>query len=320
MLELSDIERAVIPEYDAWLFATKLATTFGEKYFELSDILTEEFVPFIWCIPDETKGSPDDRRIRFPSLKIMRSERGSRTRILLLGELITTQPKILRLGTVVVKYKSQVVDKENALYDSMKIVGCPLPWFSTSFQIFSTRLFVREDLETLLPEHYEYYRSIGIAILEQLRYVHVLCVHNNIKPENIRFRKTDTLANDEMVEVRRYFLIDFDTAAVKRKKYGYVRSARTPRYASQPALSGPITTYVNDLIELGYVLQHMKTDGVLVKTNFTEELATYMYLVKELNPQVERDVTIYDRLQTCLRNSLIDGYRQAELLNLSLAK
>ena len=197
------------------------------------------------------------------------------------------------LGDVIVKYRDTRMS--NVLYElevlrRLSQTECPMYWFSSSFMFWTTRVLVRECLEPLRESDHTNINIIASDILNQLRYLHTFGVHNNIKPENICVR----LANQSFR--RTFFLVDYEGVATERLRSGFRRTMWTPLFASQsPTQDMQVTTPLNDLIELGYTLQYIKTQGRSIRNGFAGVLADYMSSVMSLNPHDIQSLT-YDIL------------------------
>jgi len=73
-------------------------------------------------------------------------------------------------------------------------------------------------------------------------------VHADIKPDNIMCRRESEKGEGMGTE---YFLIDFDSVSTEHLMYGYVRTSRTPLFATQNLVALPtIITLRHDIIEL----------------------------------------------------------------------
>lgn len=140
---------------------------------------------------------------------------------------------------------------------------------------------------------------MGIQILNQLKIAHQICIHNDIKPDNIMKR------GEIICE---YFLIDWGGATTKKLGYGYERRVWSPKWTSQP-MNQPeqLTTAVNDFIELGFTMQAIQNirKGLpnkqnLFQYNFKGKIKTYMQRINSINRKniVARD---YDDLISILK-------------------
>ncbi|SPN79168.1 Protein containing kinase domain [Brazilian cedratvirus IHUMI] len=194
-----------------------------------------------------------------------------------------------RKSSLVVKwFRNQDMDItfEMGLYTRLKLLGCPLPYFSCSYRFWKDKVLLLEELQSLDKEDDPC--NIGICVLEQLSYLHTFAVHTDIKPNNI------------MRKGRKYYLIDFGGVALEKLNYGYKRWNWSEKWTSQKMyVKNQITTYKNDLIELGYTLNHLegKEDA---RSGFTEKLAQYMNEVRKLDPEVQPGDELYAHLKSIL--------------------
>lgn len=202
---------------------------------------------------------------------------------------------------VVVKwYKGDKRDcsYEANLYEKLKELGCNLPWFCTKFKFLNHQVLALEKLEKLDIHDEEF--NIGIAVLDQLIYIHKIGVHCDIKPLNImkRVHKGKTT----------YFLIDFGGLTTKKLDYGYSRWLWSPKWCSQKShVKKQITTAKNDFIELGYTMKAIQNwkiyngkDGEY-KTGFTGRLAKYMQRVNKIDPYSPMRDKIHEELKSILK-------------------
>lgn len=202
-------------------------------------------------------------------------------------ESLTVRPE--RKSSLVVKwFRNQDMDVtfEMGLYTRLKLLGCPLPYFSCSYRFWKDKVLLMEELQSLDEEDNPY--QIGICVLEQLSYLHTFAVHSDIKPNNI------------MRKSKKYYLIDFGGVALERLEYGYKRWNWSEKWTSQKMyVKNQVTTYKNDLIELGYTLNHLegKEDA---RTGFTEKLAEYMNEVRKLDPETQPGDELYAYLKSIL--------------------
>ncbi|SPN79902.1 Protein kinase [Cedratvirus Zaza IHUMI] len=203
-----------------------------------------------------------------------------------------------RDALVVKWFRNQDMDItfEMGLYKKLRLLGCPLPYFSCSYRFWKDKVLLMEELESLSEEDDPY--QVGVCVLEQLSYLHTFAVHSDIKPNNI------------MRKGKRYYLIDFGGVALKRLDYGYKRWNWSEKWTSQKMhVKNQITTAKNDLIELGYTLNYLEQrhspllESVHRKdprSGFQGKLAEYMNEVRRLDAEVQPGEEVYAHLKSIL--------------------
>jgi hypothetical protein len=218
-------------------------------------------------------------------------------------ERVLNKGQYVRIGftssSLVVKwFRNQDMDVtfEMGLYTRLRLLGCPLPYFSCSYRFWKDKVLLMEKLESLDEEDDPY--QIGICVLEQLSYLHTFAVHSDIKPNNI------------MRKGKKYYLIDFGGVALKRLDYGYKRWNWSEKWTSQKMhVKNQITTAKNDLIELGYSLNYLaqrrspmfeNTQRKDPRSGFQGKIAEYMNEVRRLDPEVKPDDEVYAHLKSIL--------------------
>ena len=212
-------------------------------------------------------------------------------------ERVLKKGQYVRIGftekkhSLVVKwFRNQDMDIsfEMALYKRLKLLGCPLPYFSCSYRFWKDKVLLMEELEPLSEKDDPY--QIGICVLEQLSYLHTFAVHNDIKPNNI------------MKKGRKYYLIDFGGVALKKLAHGYKRWNWSEKWTSQKMyVKKQITTYKNDLIELGYTLNHLSNTSLKdPRSGFQGKIAQYMEEVRKLEAEIQPDDQVYLHLKSIL--------------------
>jgi hypothetical protein len=203
------------------------------------------------------------------------------------------------------------------IYKRLRKMNCPVPWFSTSFQLLNTKVLVLEELQVLGPQDDEF--EMSKQIIQQLKYLHEFGCHNDIKPGNIMRRKTlqekqeNSEFNHAIVSNHEYFLIDHGGVAIKRFDYGYKRWTWTPKFTSQKRREhAQITTPKNDLLELGYTMkaiQAMRLDKndkrrQIVKSGFDGKLKKYMDYVVGISDKKIMDATFRTKVYSDLLDIL----------------
>lgn len=164
---------------------------------------------------------------------------------------------------VVIKWYSsgkRDTTEEIKIYEKLKSVGCPLPKFWSSFEFWNNPILVLERLISL--DETDDYRRIGRDILKQLYYIHQVCIHNDIKPDNIM--KTTQR------ERSKYLLIDYGGVAQEKLGQGFRRRLWSPRWTCQPrGISNQVTTPWHDFYELGSTLRAIRgKDDVILRNYF----------------------------------------------------
>lgn len=248
----------------------------------IKTILTSRRIKMFRCV------SPDGAYIDFQSVLTSNSKS-----VIVLG--------LLNGIEVVVKwYKGDKRDcsYEAKIYEDLKEIGCSLPWFCTKFKFLNCQVIAIEKLEKLTVNDEEF--EIGAAVLDQLKYIHKIGVHCDIKPLNImkRVHKGKTT----------YFLIDFGGLTTQKSGHGYKRWLWSPKWCSQKShTKDQITTAKNDFIELGYTMKAIQNwkiyngkDGKY-KTGFTGRLAKYKQYVDKLDPYSPMKGNVHDELKTILK-------------------
>ena len=211
---------------------------------------------------------------------------------------------------VVIKcsYTSQLLHEMN-IYRTLRNMGSPVPWFSVNYSYWGHPVLVMEPLD---PIDYsdDDVRNIGRNIIEQLRYLHQIGVHCDIKPMNIMRKPLDKINNKDNLRTIRskdkyyYYLIDYggvttDLISDDGEVRKYKRHTHTRMFSSQKRTFGSCTAY-NDLIELGYTLNYVKwtmiderkeTVNNNFKSNFSGTLGKYMKYVRTLkNSRIDDEI------------------------------
>lgn len=140
------------------------------------------------------------------------------------------------------------------IYRTLRKMGCPLPWFSVNYSFWGQPVIVMKKLSPL-PVN-ENPKSIKLRklcrdILQQLKFIHKIGVHCDIKPTNILYDSSED----------RYYLVDFDGMTIHRtKKAGYfVRHSHTEKFSSQKDFqeTGESCSAINDFKELLFTLNYI---------------------------------------------------------------
>lgn len=133
-------------------------------------------------------------------------------------------------------------------------MGCPLPWFSVNYSFWGQPVIVMKKLSPLPinenPKSIKL-RKLCRDILQQLKFIHRIGVHCDIKPTNILCDSSED----------RYYLVDFDGMTIHRtKKAGYfVRHSHTEKFSSQKDFqqTGENCSAINDFKELLFTLNYI---------------------------------------------------------------
>lgn len=164
---------------------------------------------------------------------------------------------------------------EIEVYLKLKSLGCPLPYFSCSYEFWGHPVLVMEKLEKL-GKHEDVYK-LGRQILDQLRYLHSFAIHCDIKPDNIMKR-----VHDDKVF---YFLIDYGGVSQEPLGYGYKRWIWSKYWTSQePHKKKQIATPRHDFKELAYTMNYLKNrGGIDYRKEFKGRLKVFMDRVKKVD-------------------------------------
>ena len=191
---------------------------------------------------------------------------------------------------VIIKWYQSVkrnITFETNIYQQLHDRGCITPDFSSKYQFWGTPVLILEKLLQLDSTDNEY--QLGIQIIKQLRYLHKLGVHCDIKPQNIMKK----VVNNKV----KYLLIDFGGVATEPLSYGYRRWLWSPKWTSQPPhRKNQIVSFKHDFIELGYTLKAVQNwrknkteeDGEF-KSGYKSKLKRYMNRVDQINQQSIKD-------------------------------
>lgn len=199
-------------------------------------------------------------------------------------------------GDVAVKwYKSRkrTAQYEIDIYRRMKELGAPIPWFSTKYQFMDQPVLIMEKLQPIDGSDNPY--EVGIQILNQLKYLHQIGVHCDLKPENIMKRVDDT-----------YFMIDFGGVTTEHLESGYRRWIWNPKYTSQrKGGHNQLTSCKYDFIELCFVMKALKNIRKYGSTGefrsrYHGKLLRYMNRVDQLTEAHSPENFIHDELISIL--------------------
>lgn len=170
---------------------------------------------------------------------------------------------------------SRTTAYENGVYSRLKSIGCPLPYFSTSYEFWGHPVLVMERLEKLGKAEDPY--KLGVEVLGQLRFLHSFGVHCDIKPDNIMKRVKDGRTE--------YFLIDYGGVSQEKLEYGYKRWIWTSKWTSQaPHTRKQVVTPRHDLKELGFTVNFLRYRNVEnPRKDFKGRMKDFMERVKKID-------------------------------------
>lgn len=237
---------------------------------------------------------------------------------LIRGTLINPIDKKDPSQVIVKWYQSSHKDTsfEISMYKQLRARHSYVPWFSSRFVLFASPVLIMKPLLSVGPEDNEF--EMGAQILEQLKAVHNICIHSDIKPPNIMKEEQDveeTLLGDirktkphGKEKTYRYILIDYGGVSTERMpdhgEFAFRRAVWSPKWTSQePHKKNQVTYPYHDFIELGFTMksiQNMRTGDKAIKHDFHGKLGKYMREVKRIgrgNVSLEE----YDKLIEILR-------------------
>ena len=185
---------------------------------------------------------------------------------------------------IVVKWYSsnkRDTNYEIDIYRRLKKMGCDLPWFSNKFYFWGERVLVLEKLEPLTADDNAF--QIGSDVLSQLKFLHQIGIHCDIKPGNIMKKIVDGYP--------KYLLIDYGGVTQEPLQYGYRRWIWSPKWTSTPkGEPNQLVTAKIDFLELAYTMQAIINwykighDGEY-KKHYTGRLKDYLDYLFDLDEQ-----------------------------------
>lgn len=140
--------------------------------------------------------------------------------------------------------------KEEKHYNTIERLGGTVPERLKGYYVLGISVLVLEYLEAL--DITDNPIEVGRQLIgNQLKYIHVFGLHNDLKPDNIRKRRGG--------DPPTYFIIDMDLDTTPMPGGTFRRNHWTPFYHSQPFVPLDISygSYRADFIELGSVMNQM---------------------------------------------------------------
>lgn len=161
---------------------------------------------------------------------------------------------------------------ENNIYNRL---GQPEPCWSTEYYLWNMPVLIMTPLIKLTRRDDPY--QVGISVIHQLRPLHQFGVHNDIKPGNVMRKKNGD-----------YVVIDYGGCTLEKLEHGYKRWIWSPDYTSQLRKSQNdgidiVTTAKNDLLEIGFTMQCLKTgmNSKQCRSGFKGRIREYMERVEK---------------------------------------
>lgn len=227
-------------------------------------------------------------------------------------------------------YKSSKRDTEYEVqvYAKLRDLKCKIPWMSTSYMLWKTPVLIMEPLEPI-SGHDDVW-EMGAQCIQQLRIVHKIGVHNDLKPGNIMKRRF-TEKSERGVDRGdwEFLVIDYGGLTSEKAKdgVGYIRHVWTPKFTSQKRHEKNQVTYErHDLIELGFTIKGLLNERIEgkdtkknkrknplpVRDGFIGRLFDYMHRVAEID---ERNIKSkdYEDLILVLRGPRKDKERSTTI-------
>jgi hypothetical protein len=199
------------------------------------------------------------------------------TKKIKLVKLITNSDNVCLVKGLMLPGNSPVVVKmyqgskkdtsyEVSIYKKIrKTLNIPRVWFSSSFYFWGVNVLVMERLYPINGEDDEY--EITRQIIPQMKELHKLGCHNDIKIQNIM--KRGIINNDNTISIE-YLIIDFGGFTTEKLKDGFKRLVWTPRTAAQKKESNQVTYPYYDLIEFCHAMRQVQLSRIGKKDNVKE--------------------------------------------------
>lgn len=223
-------------------------------------------------------------------------------------------------------YKSSKRDTEYevSVYTKLRDLKCKVPWFSSSYMLWKTPVLIIEPLEPI-SGHDDVW-EMAAQCIQQLRIVHKIGIHNDLKPGNIMKRRF-TEKSERGVDRGEWEFLIIDYGGLTSEKVkdgpGYIRHVWTPKFTSQKRHEKNQTTYErHDLIELGFTVKGLLNERIEgkdtkknkrknplpVRDGFTGRLLDFMHRVAQIDEKNIKPKD-YDDLILILRGPRKDKER-----------
>lgn len=137
------------------------------------------------------------------------------------------------------------MSRELEVYDALRSMNADIPQILTGYQFMGSPTLIMERLSPLKVS-IKRLSSICRSMIQQLRVVHVLGVHCDVKPSNIM----------QSLDGTKYYLVDYG-GMVLWSDENRLRMTYTPSFACQRPTSKEPSTF-SDLIELVYTLNYLR--------------------------------------------------------------
>lgn len=219
-------------------------------------------------------------------LRESHDENKGTTVVVLEGDLIGHHGSDIAYKVAVKWYQGQMytTKHEMEMYRAIKKINKnALPWISLSYTLWNQPVMVTKMLTTLDASDNEI--NVGIDCLERLKTIHDVCIHSDIKPDNI-MKDIDG----------KYYIIDMGASSVTKTKRGHKRYVRTHKYM-HPG-TDHYTNIRTDLWELLYTMRNIQLNRLGksgdIRSGFTGGLKKYKKVLESLPEYPNKDV--YDQL------------------------
>ena len=270
----------------------KLLPTAGDQAFAMACYETMSFFDVIRILGEKMYCEHKTKGTRIQVKAVISQSTSSPEGVIILEGSIPSYS-----GSLAIKwYQGHQFDvtHECALYSQIaQIDRSTLPWFSPNYQLWREPVLIVRTKKVLDGTDHE--RDVGVSILNKLKVIHQVCLHCDIKADNIVKSEENGRPN--------YYLIDFgQSTPIDEKEGGYhTRYVHTKKYMRQGFKDR--SSVKTDLIELLHALRRVQIDRVGGKGNeytkgFEGCLKTYKKLVDRLDEYPSSNV--YDKLIAAL--------------------
>lgn len=224
-----------------------------------------------------------------------------------------------KIYPIIAKYKKSsklTIENEIKRFKRLSDLGCPLPWYNANFIMNNEQILVMEKLNSLNKKQ-EDLSLLARDVLDQLRFIHVIGPHCDIKPANIlkRVEKYDRFIEDKNRDYT-YFLIDFEGIPAEVLGAGFRRKVWTKNYIHED----PTRKYclpIDDFYELIYTLNnldlHMRDLEIKGRDHCEPEniknislSKAYLYIKNQIPKTQYLDDKYYYELYNILRTWVLD--------------